>query len=241
MAQKRRLEKQSVIFKPGVKTEIAFEPVVIQPASEGKALNVQVKIEPIDVDKAQRNMISLTSVQSDIPQTSVPVTVKIEPDTETGSQVNQQGQSIVVMEAKQEKTSQPMDVDYALSIDDLQQEVRDVIVDGLKDENSSMSESLSEGDGSVEQADVECITPVNENRSLIEPAMTAILDDGSKIVVKQQLDDSDDEEESGEYMVLAEWTDGKLEELGASQASEEDKESEKKLKEKVGKEVQGSS
>lgn len=45
----------------------------------------------------------------------------------------------------------------------------------------------------------------------------------SHIVVKQELNDDSDEEmdDSGEYMVLAEWTDGKLEEAGTTVADKE--------------------
>ncbi|XP_053395559.1 myelin transcription factor 1-like isoform X2 [Mercenaria mercenaria] len=47
---------------------------------------------------------------------------------------------------------------------------------------------------------------------------------GSRIIVKQDLnDDSDDDDmdDGGEYMVLAEWTDGKLEEAGSTTADKE--------------------
>ncbi|XP_060585670.1 myelin transcription factor 1-like, partial [Ruditapes philippinarum] len=56
----------------------------------------------------------------------------------------------------------------------------------------------------------------------------------SRIVVKQDLnDDSDDEDmdDGGEYMVLAEWTDGKLEEAGSTTA---DKENDKDDKDQAG-------
>lgn len=49
------------------------------------------------------------------------------------------------------------------------------------------------------------------------------VNEGSHIIVKQELNDDSDEEmdDSGEYMVLAEWTDGKLEEAGTTVADKE--------------------
>ena len=47
---------------------------------------------------------------------------------------------------------------------------------------------------------------------------------GSRIVIKQDLNNDSDEEDmddGGEYMVLAEWTDGKLEEAGSTTADKE--------------------
>lgn len=209
--------------------------MMVSAGGQDNLLNVQVKSEPYDVDMAQWNLTLQSNVGSQ-PHTSqtsaLPVTIKIEPDTLLGSHANHQNETMVIVETKEEKTDRLIDVDDALSADDIQQQVKNIIEDRLKDENSSMSDSSSVRERSVEQDGVGRITSVAETRSLADSAGSEIVQDSSRVVVKQQLDDSDEEEDSGEYMVLAEWTDGKLEELGASSSNAYDEGMGKKANQK---------
>lgn len=97
---------------------------------------------------------------------------------------------------------------------------------------SDLRDSASESEAGISvSADITESLPSGSNVSAAE--------DCGRIVVKQDLnndsdDDDDDMEDGGEYMVLAEWTDGKLEEAGTTVA---DKENEKDKDQTVSKSI----
>lgn len=185
--------------------------------------SIKIKTEPVDVELDQGRTI--------VPSPDfVQVPVKSEPDTDLGTGTRVQGGCRVVEETtermmvKQEHGVQ--DVDSALSAAAIQQQLRNVI--SFKEENSeSVCTEVSSIEG-LGHSDMATLHDVASMEDEMEHGTENSELDPSRVVVKQQLDDSDEEEDTGEYMVLAEWTDGKLEELGAAKETEDENKSKEK-------------
>lgn len=182
--------------------------------------SIKIKTEPVDVELDQGRTVAPSP---DLIQ----IQMKTEPDTDLGTGARMTGGGRVVEETtgrvmvKQEHGVQ--DVDSALSAAAIQQQLRNVI--SFKEENS---ESVCTEVTSIEglgHSDMETLQDVASMEDEREHGTENSEPDPSRVVVKQQLDDSDEEEDTGEYMVLAEWTDGKLEELGATKETEDENKS----------------
>jgi len=236
-----------------IKDDIDAPSSAMQVTANAPFIPVQVKSEPMDVDSIETKPNSTVHVNIQPTWSTEPPHFKVEPVTIVGSHVTQHDLSsgisdstvvaqkqpvsllpLNVIEQNIPKPENPIPVEVSLNKN---WEYPDACGDDDSDTSWSESDSGSDSELPVNARNVEMISSVAGGQIVNRMAKRKLAsegskDNGSKVRVKQELNDSDDEDaETGEYMVLAEWTDGKLEELGSgAQQDDEDGPNNKKHK-----------